>query len=333
MVKFENGEFEIAITTYKRAKYIIAWLEKCYISCVDRNISISVYDSSPDLETQMAIEDFNKDKSRIVNYHRVNENTNIGYKPMIPILESTSKYLWVSGDSRFHDFEELDIKVFPYIKEHSVDYICFNIEGNYDLPDTVYSNDGQMLHDIFIPSTCIGLSIYRTEMFDSIKNDEHLLKTLDELFKDNFGFGWLGYFYNIYGGRNYNALLVNIKIYPVLDIKKKQSWVVRFYGCWMEDLCAIIDNIPDTYENKDDIPMNTWKTMKLDDFSYCYMARKYGDLNRKKYNELYKQGLINRILEKPQKIKIVAYAPMIFVEGLNVLYRFLCFINSRRYNK
>ena len=43
---------------------------------------------------------------------------------MFPILNTKAKYIWVSGDSRCHDFNYLDEKVFPYLKL-DIDYVVF----------------------------------------------------------------------------------------------------------------------------------------------------------------------------------------------------------------
>ena len=321
MIQFEQGQFEIAIVTFRRPEYVKAWLNNCYEACSERNIILSVYDSSPDKETEQVIKEFNYGKEIPITYHRIDERTNIGYKPMIPLLETTSEYLWVSGDSRYHDFNELDEKVFPKIKNRSIDYLCINTANNYKLPDAIYYDRGMMLHDIFIASTCIGLSIYRTAIFNPIKENKILLNKYDVLFKNNYGFGWLGYFYNVYALGNYQSMLVNAKVLSVLNKKKTQSWAVRFYGCWAEDLCQIIDNIPDSFIGKELIPKNTWNVMDLDAIPYCYLARKQGDLSKDKYKELKEKGYIERITDNPGRIRLFAEAPMPTIESIYAAYR------------
>lgn len=328
MIVFDEGQFEIAVTTYKRPDYIQNWLERCYQPSTERNIAISVYDSSPDDRTLMVVEHFNKHKEKKVLYYHVSPETIIGYKPMIPIFESQAEYLWVSGDSRCHRFDELDEKVFPYIKNRIVDYIVINTGNNYSLDAKIYENKGEMLHDTFIASTCIGLSIYRIALFNEFKLNSPLLNKCDDLFKSNFGFGWLGYFYHAYSKDNYTTLLTNVKILPVLDRKKKPSWVVRFYGCWVEDLCQIIDNIPECYHGKEDIPRNTWKVMGLDSYYYGYLARKRGDLNARKFKQLLSSGLLKRISSNPRKIRFYATAPLFVLEIGYLFYMIICFCLS-----
>ncbi len=325
MIRFNDGQFEIAIATYKRPDYIKGWLRLCYNECVERNIKIRIIDSSPDEDTKKYIDEFNDESEEKVLYCHVSPSTNVGYKPMIPILESESEYLWVCGDSRYHDFDELDKKVFPYVKEKKIDYICINISNNYKLPDTIYDDKSKMLHDVFVASTCLGLSIYKMSIFDPIKKNPQLLKKYDDLFKDNYGFGWLGYFYNLYAMENHLTLLADVKTFPVLDKKKHLAWAVRFYGCWVEDLCQIIDNIPECYIGKNNIPKNTWKIMSLDAIPYCYLARKKGDLNAIKYKELENKGYFTRIIDDTKRIKKFAEAPMVEVECLYLAYRIYVF--------
>ena len=93
MVVFDDNQLEIAIITYKRSEFIQAWLDKCYHPANKRNIVISVYDSSPDDNTKSMVEAFNIDKTNVVRYYHVDTNINVGYKPMMPIFNTTAQYL------------------------------------------------------------------------------------------------------------------------------------------------------------------------------------------------------------------------------------------------
>lgn len=321
MVQFEAGEFEIAVATYKRPEFVRIWLDNCYEPAVRRNILISVYDSSPDDGTEKMIDSFNENRNVKVQYHRVDEKTIIGYKPMLPILNTTSTYIWVSGDSRYQDFDELDEKLFPMIKNKDIDYAVIDIGNDHPRPDMVFDDKGKMIHACFVATTCIGMSIYRTAIFDIIRNDSSLLEQYDKKFGNNYGFAWLGYFYNVYAMGEYKAALVNAETKSILKKAKVQSWAVRFYGCWAEDLCQIIDSIPDSYADKDSIPKETWDVMKLDSISYGYKARKYGDLDADKYAELKKRGIIAKLTDKPGRIKFFATAPMPVIEFVSGVYR------------
>lgn len=325
MVQFDAGEFEIAVATYRRPEFVRIWLDKCYEPAIGRNILLSVYDSSPDDETEKMIGSFNEGRDVKVQYHHVDEGTVIGYKPMLPILNTKSTYLWVSGDSRYHDFDELDEKLFPMIKNRNIDYAVINIGDKRRLQDTVFDDKGEMLHACFVTTTCIGMSIYRTAIFDIIRNNPSLLEQYDKRFGNNYGFAWLGYFYNVYAMGEYKAALVNAGTKSILKKAKIQSWAVRFYGCWAEDLCQIIDGIPDSYADKDSIPKETWDVMGLDSISYGYKARKYGDLDTEKYIELERNGMIAKLTDKPGRIRFFATAPMPVIECINGVYEVVSF--------
>ena len=322
MIRFDNGELEIALLTYKRAEFVKAWLDKCFQDISARNIKLSVYDSSPDDETEKLIQQYNQEHNAQIVYYRIdNEKIIIGYKTMAPILQSDAKYLWVCGDSRYQDFAELDKVVFPSIKNRVADYIVFNVINNMKLPDTLIEDLDELLYKAFVPSTCIGLSIYNLEMFKTFKQDKEMQERYDKLFRFNFGFGWLGYFYNVYATGKYKTLLVNVQNKSLLDLKKKQAWATKFYGCWCEDLCFVMDNIPDKYTNKDIIPANVWKVMKLDSLPSCLKARAYGDLDIEKYNKLIANGLLDRITKKKGRIKFFASLPKSFSKFLYDTYR------------
>ena len=327
MIKFETGEFEIAIVTYNRARFVNAWLEYCYEPAMLRNIAISVYDSSTNDETQKTVDEFNaKQKKQLVNYQRV-DNVVIGYKPMLPILNTKSSYIWVSGDSRYHDFDELDEKLFSLVKNKSIDFAVINFANQYMLPNVIYDNKDLMIKDCFVSSTCIGMSIYRTSIFDPIRNDQSLMDKYDKLFKDNYGNRWLGYFYSIYAMGEYKTALINVRIKSIMNRKKVQSWAVRFYGCWAEDLCSLVDKLPDSYVMKDRIPRDTWSIMNLNSISYGYKARKYGDLNKDKYIELINNGILQRLTDNLSKVKFFATAPIFLINSVYLARRSCSFLN------
>ena len=178
----------------------------------------------------------------------------------------------------------------------------------------------EVLHDCFVPSTCIGMSIYRKNIFEPLKNDCVLLDQYNKLFACNYGFGWLGYFWSLFANGNYRAALINVRVKSIAG-KKKQAWAVRFYGCWADDLCYIIDNIPNSYVSKSEIPKSTWKVMKLDTFTYSYLARKHGDLCKEKYVEMKNNGILGRITDHQHKIWFYATTPILFLDVADVFRR------------
>ena len=88
-------------------------------------------------------------------------------------------------------------------------------------------------------------------------------------------------------------------------------------------MCQVVDNIPDTYKNKEKIPFEVWRDMKLWKASYSYTARKYGDLNKDSYRRYLENGMLDRITDKHGIIKYYACAPMFMVECRYLLFRTL----------
>lgn len=322
MIRFEDNEFEIALCTYNRSEFVRKWLDLNYQQAVNRNISIRIIDSSTNEETCDFINNFNKDKTIGVQYLKIDSSTIIGYKPMEALLSATTKYTWVAGDSRYHDYGELDKTVFPCIKR-GIDFITLYIVNNAHNSGKVYTDYSEFIHDCFVSTTCIGLSIYKNSIFNDIKNNPASMAQLDNLFSNNYGFAWLGYFYSEFAKGNYTAAFEKVNVYNILSNKKKQTWAKRFYGCWLDDLCQIVDNIPDVYKDKDKIPFEVWRDMKLWGDSHCYTARKHGDLNKDSFNRYLENGALDRITEDYRTIKYYACAPMFMVECRYLLFRIL----------
>lgn len=329
MVVFDDHELEISVATYNRADYIKVLLEKNYFDARNRNISFIISDSSPNDKTKTVVENFNKKFNANVIYRHFDKNTIIGYKPMLSIYASRSKYVWVSGDSRFLDFDEFDKKIFPYIK-NDIDYICF-LDTYFNVKqDGVLSDKTEILHQFFIPSTCIGCSIYKTSIFDFLKDPKEE-KCLDDLFKDNYGFGWLGYFFTAFSkSDSYKAAFSKIKINNIADflgVKKVQTWAKHFMGCWIDDLLNIMDNLPNCYQRKELVLEETWNAMRLDSFHYLLVSRG-GDLNRKTFNKYRRNGQISRITRHPIRMYLFANCPIFLLKCARLCYFRIIFVYS-----
>ncbi len=307
MVSFEDGELEIALVTYNRQPFVMEWISQCHNEVVKRNISLSIYDSSTDGKTKSYIETYNKTHPKI-NYVEVQPETEVGYKPMLAILNSHARYIWVVGDSRYHEFSDLDKKVFPYIKQ-GLDYIQLGVVANLENDGKIYTDKSEFLRECLISATCIGCSIYKTELFRSLKEDSKKMQECDEKYRHNYGFGWLGYFYESYAERDNKAVFVVVKINGILPKLKKQVWARRFYECWVENLCEVIDSLPDSYESKYYVPRETWKKMKLDSHAYCYRARSSGGLSPAIYIKYKNNGMLQRVTDKINRIHFYAAAP------------------------
>lgn len=327
MIKFDDNELGIAIITYNRPDFIKEWLYNCYEEAYNRNISVSIFDSSPNTKTKEVVEAFRKEKNCSIEYLELDPDTVLGYKPMIPLFTLNKKYVWICGDSRRHDFHELDENVFPYLKD-DYDYILF-LANNRQKPKSYSINNlNEFINECFVSSTCIGFSIYKTSIFNYLKMNILLKNEYDCKFKNNYGFGWLGYFYNAFTKGEYRARTCRVRTIDILSKKKKQVWAKRFYECWIDNLCQIIDNIPDIYSRKNDVPRIVWDELKLYSDQYCYLARKNGDLNVDTFERYNKEGKLNRITSHKNKISFYAKAPMIFVEIKYLSFRLSNFIKK-----
>lgn len=325
MIFFDDGELEIALCTYNRPTFVKEWLAHYYEGLLERNIGLTVFDSSINDETSTLIASFNKLNNGKIKYQRVDSNCSIGLKPTIPMMSIDSKYVWVCGDSRVHPFLDLDTKVFPLIKR-SIDFITFFIVDNESNDGKIYYNKSEFLNDCLISLTCIGLSIYKTALFDRLRFDATFRSNCNNKYEDNYGFAWIGYFLESFALGNYSAAFVKIDITDLLPRKKKQQWSTKFYECWAVDLCDLLDALPECYQNRQFIPQNTWKSLKFDTRMKCYFARKYGDLTSKKYDLYASKGYLTRITKKTKRLRFFAKAPLFLLFIITIPDRIVLYL-------
>ena len=185
MIVFDNNEFEVVIATYNRAEFVSKLLDICYEDCQKRNINISVLDSSTNDATKHVIDDKNH-KGWNVKYKKVSSDVIIGYKIVVALLQSTCKYVWIMGDSRYQDFAEMDLKVFPLIK-NNVDFVTFYPDKNKkDI--CVYDNVNDFLLEHLDSTTCIGTSIFNAWLFKKSMMDPEFSADMEAKFAQNYGF-------------------------------------------------------------------------------------------------------------------------------------------------
>ena len=316
-VHFEDNELEIALVTFNRPLFVKEWISKNICDINKRNIKLSVYDSSTNDETLNIISDFNKSNSMmVIGYKRIDSSTSIGYKPIIPMLETRSKYIWIAGDSRYHDFNQLDKKVFPYIK-NEIDWVLLHIVNNDDNDGKVYSNQEELLKECFVSMTCIGLSIYKSKVLKNFYKNKEELKKSDLLFKSNYAFAWLGYYLTAYSSDlNFKTLFSKVSIFDISPQKKVQQWRKRFLESWIDDLCGLLDNLPSSYGDINDVVKTTWQVLKLDDKSTLRHLRAYGDLNFKNIKKYRKNGNLLRVTDKSLYFKFLCFIPRFLLRFL-----------------
>lgn len=312
VIRFDDGELEVSIVTYNRYKFVRQWIEMCYDELEKRNIDISIYDGSPNTETENYISNLKKQGYKI-DYHHVSSDIHIGYKPVLPFLATNSKYIWVVGDSRTHDFEEFDRRVFPKIKQ-GIDYVSMYVVSNSKNDGKIYSDQEIMINDNFSNGTCIGLSIYKTEIFEPIRSNPDFLIECDRKYGDNYGLGWLGYFYECFARKSYQTYFVNINTYTFKG--KTEAWLGNFSLSWVENLMGIIDQIPDSYFGtnpmiaRNNLLKRVWREIGIDSCDYLYLGRKHNGLNPEIYVKYSKTKQWNRVTEHKGRIMFYAYAPM-----------------------
>ena len=287
MIVFDDNEFEIIVVTYNRALFVEELLNRYYESCKERNIIITILDSSENDDTQ-AVVDRKKEYGWNVKYKRMPCETKIGYKSVAAILASQCRYVWVMGDSRFQRLEEMDEKVFPFVKD-DITYITFYPDDRKD-KCKIYSDMDEFLLENLDSTTCVGMSIYRAELFKKILLNPNHARIMHEKFAENYGFAWLGYTYYALAYLEGNVAYVNVGFSSINDKLKKQTWAKKFYGCWCDDLCNIVLDLPAVYKHNKDAVRLVWKRLSLDSLYYCFKGRAYGDVEKKIIKKMIKSG-------------------------------------------
>lgn len=314
MFVLENNKLEIALVTYNRPKFVEKWISLCLKDFLIRNIKVSIYDSSTNNETENIVNDVIRNGC-YVEYNKIDSNTSIGFKPIYPILKSESEYIWVFGDSRFHDINDLDNEVFPIVNSSEYDCILLQIIGNCKNDEVFYDKE-TFLRNCFISMTCIGMSIYKTELFKNVFIDDKK-EFCKKMFDDNYAFAWLGYFLTAYScSENNKSILKKILINDLLPSQKVQQWRKRFLESWIQNLCDLLDRIPRKYGDIDYVINNIWKTLKLDSNSNLIRCRVSGELNIKTLKHYIKNGMIYRATNRVCFCRILCLIPKSFLKIL-----------------
>lgn len=316
-VYFNNNEFEVALMTYNRPEFVKKWMQHSVDELLMRGITIVVYDASPNNKTKAIIEEY-RNRYDSLGYVSVDPKTTPGYMTMEALMHTNAEYVWVAGDSRIHDFEELDKELFCLIHQKP-DYCVIDI---YGVKSGVYSNKISLIKNTIISTTCTGLSVYKCDVFSRLRKDKRYKDAVDRKFQNNYAFAFMGYLYDSIEAENIKAYICPVGVRAVSAGKKKQNWQKHFYRCWVDDLCKLIDHIDLPVEMRDIVLKETWLKMRLSSHEYTYIAKKSGDLTRESYNNYINNGELVRVTDDAKKIMFYAYAPMIVVEIINILYIF-----------
>lgn len=306
MIQFDDNELEIALVTYNRSAFVQEWFDTCCEEFCKRNITISVYDSSNDGKTKSIVEAASLKYQHKIKYIYISDQLSVGHVVWEVIKNSKAKYIWPVGDSRRQDIEDLDEKVFPYIKKN-YDHIVLGAIDNWENDGTVYRNKHDMLYDCFISMTCTGYYIYRRAIFDPLLLDKELVAECDKKFDGNYGFTWMGYFLTAYSmDEKYETVFSFVRTIDIEPEKKVVRWNKYFFKCWCDDLCNIVDNCADVYKAEDDLLKKVWKYLAFDMAISLYKNCQDGVLNpdifEKNVNKL------KRMSKDVDKIRGFAYA-------------------------
>lgn len=339
MVTFEAGELEIAMITYNRCEFVADWLNSNYSEMKKRNIHFSIYDSSTNNDTEFYIQHFmERENDSEIEYHRVDSNIGAAAKPLLPLRKSQFKYVWVVGDSRYWDYVMLDCEVFPYLKQDIDCVVCY-LAGNDEKANKIYTSMQEFISAAIVSLTCSGATIYKTSIFEPLKENKKLIAECDKKYKNNYGFEWLGYFFEMLLLKNYRAYYA-LTSPPILirPEQKKPVWVHRYYHCWIEDLQAVLDGIADRCQGTDVIMRTHWNWWNLDSPKECWYGRKYGDLNPETYTKFKQNGMLDACSDHVDRMRRFAYVEDVDLDSLleeeledvNRQFKDLCCQNVKR---
>ncbi len=308
MIKLDENELEMAMITYNRAEFVEEWLLHCLKDIIDRNIRLIIYDSSTDGKTKELIGVINKKQNGyVIQYEYISPDVWVGHVVLTAIMKSKSKYVWVVGDSRYHDFKDLDDKVFPAIKA-DMDHIVLHILNNDENDGKVYENREEMLSECFVSMTCTGLYIYKTEIFRIFNEDRQLKELCEKKYLGNYAFTWIGYFLEAYARQSRKTQFLVVPVLSIMPKKKIQRWYKKFYGCWCGDLCDLMIGLSEYYHDTDTIIRQTWIYNNMDAVMYCYDVRNRGDLERETYDKYDALGYWQRCTDNTAVLREFAYA-------------------------
>lgn len=310
---FDNDELEMAMITYNRPSFVKEWLDSCCQKIIDFNILLSIYDSSENEDTRDIVNDYNKICKGYIKYVRLPSSTTGGYKYLYPILETKAKYLMVVGDSRCHSMEGLAKNVFP------------NISSKYDLIVLSYYNDEKndkkefndlesFLEECFIPITCCGFTIFNMNVFALLRNDKREADRLNSLYRDKYGFAYLGYYLDCYSKSSKKSILLKSPWKELSSMKKHAYWHSQFYECWCDELCQIMDSISDEYGDKDSVLKKTWKRLELDAFDRMIRIKESGALKYSDYKRMKKFGYLRRVTDRSNTFCFVTMMPVFILK-------------------
>ena len=307
-----NKTIEIAISTYNRDQILKSWINDNYKQCSELGISLSVYDSSTNDETEKLINDLNKNSFPGIKYVRKDSSIRVDEKVLQSILESSADYVWPLGDSISINFTDVKNKVIPFL-ERDYDFVCVFGSTKLDNDGTSYTLPINFFSDCFWHATWLGGLIFNKRVFLPLMDRE----TYDSMlckYNRNDGFSYLGIFFELIADRKIQAAFTVIKTDGTIGRNKVQGWLKRYMEVWCDNLIYFVDSIPEYYNaQKDKVLKETWQILDLDSI-WSYKARLAGGLNKEIYEHYDRLGYIDRVLEDKTRIRRFATLPISFAK-------------------
>lgn len=315
-----NRSIEIAISTYNRAHILEAWLSNNYVHLCGLGISLSIYDSSTNDETEKLINTFNDSTSFTrIRYVRKDSSIRVDEKVLLSIMDSSADYVWPLGDSTSINFEDVKNKVIPFI-EQNYDFVCVFGKTYLDNDGKTYMHPIDFFGDCFWHATWLGGIIFNKKLFSPLYDNEIYGKMIKKYYR-NDGFSYLGIFFELIANKDIQSSFTIVRCDGSIGKNKIQGWLNRYMEVWCDNLVYFIDSIPDYYNPlKDKVLKETWKILDLDG-TWSYKARKNGSLNKEIYEHYDRIGYVDRVLDNKTRIKRIATLPMIFVKPYYLLMR------------
>lgn len=308
------SSIEIELITYNRCEIVEKWIRSS-INYISKNkIALAVYDSSTNDDTEKLIYNLNKEYAPFcIKYIHLNSNVRVDEKVLKAILDSNYKYTWPIGDSRLVNFADVKQKVLPSI-ETGCDFVCLWNNTVCDNDGKKYTKAVDFFYDCFWHATWLGGIIFKKEIFDALQNTKTYNDYMEKFYR-NDGFSYLGVFYDLIAKKEIDASFVLIHIEEI-GANKKTAWIKRYLEVWCDNLCYLVDHIPDEYNAaKDKVLKETWEILGLDGYDFCFKARQNDGINKEIYEYYKKLGLLNRVTKNVNRIKIFSTWPYPFVFG------------------
>lgn len=313
-IQLSENKLDIAIITYNRAPVLKLWLSHNLERILDLGIGLMVFDGSTNNETDELISKTNERiGNKRIRYYHYDPSIRLDVRAIDGILKSKAEYVWLLGDSRKLDFDEIIGKCKAGI-EHHIDYVCIWDKSIEAKDGKVYENPSVFLDECFWHATWLGGLIIKRSLFEPLYDNAIRDKFLDKYNRED-GFVYLGIFFELLAQKAMSkGLLISTKEITELGIlgkTKKPSWLPRYMDVWCGNLVYVIDSLPSVYDNvKNSALRRTWDKVRLDGYFWLSQARVKGGIDAKIFKKYDDSGMIRRVSAHRNRMKLISYMPI-----------------------